>query len=116
MILGYGTLAFLMFWRFVWRDQSQPWVPLAALITASLGALWALRLGLRSIPRWLSTLPLVTITGFTAFLALSSPPAYEGPIRVGEPLPAFEAKLSNGETIKSTQLRGTLLVFFRGHW
>jgi hypothetical protein len=54
-----------------------------------------------------------------ALLYATRLPPYAGPIQVGGPLPAFEAKQADGTPFSQndmTGLRHHLLVFFRGRW
>jgi hypothetical protein len=46
-------------------------------------------------------------------------PAYTGPIALGRPLPAFEARRADGTSFSQNDLAGdqhSVLVFFRGRW
>lgn len=46
-------------------------------------------------------------------------PGLEGPLRIGEPLPAFTAVQADGSAFSPAELLGpgpTALVFFRGKW
>jgi hypothetical protein len=62
----------------------------------------------------------VALGGFEvlALNAMRLPP-YAGPIAVGRPFPAFEARLADGTPFTQADLVGgrhTALVFFRGRW
>jgi len=46
-------------------------------------------------------------------------PAYNGPIAVGRPFPAFEARRADGTPFRQSDLIGDqhhAIVFFRGRW
>jgi hypothetical protein len=50
---------------------------------------------------------------------ISKLPAYEGPARAGDKLPAFTTTLADGSDFTEKDLESgqpTVLVFFRGHW
>jgi hypothetical protein len=50
---------------------------------------------------------------------MSKLPAYEGPARAGDKLPAFTTKLADGSSFTQKNLESgqhSALVFFRGHW
>ena len=74
----------------------------------------------RSAWRWAA---LVVFTPFVAFqwaavLAMRTPD-YTGPVRVGEPFPAFATTLADGSPYAQADLKGdrdTVMVFFRGRW
>ncbi len=74
----------------------------------------------RSIWRWTAV---AIFTLFVAFqwlglLALRTP-AYTGPVKDGQPFPAFATTLADGSAFTQADLRGdqnTVMVFFRGHW
>jgi hypothetical protein len=54
-----------------------------------------------------------------AFLYAVRLPAYTGPVAVGRPFPAFEAKRAGGAPFTQLDLAGdqkSVLVFFRGRW
>jgi hypothetical protein len=53
-----------------------------------------------------------------ALLAMRTP-AYTGPVKVGQPFPAFATTLADGAVFTQADLQGdqnTVMVFFRGHW
>jgi hypothetical protein len=95
-----------------WYMPALAWLG-AALIVASL---WKRR----TVWRGLALVAVVLLGGFEvlALFALSLPP-YSGPIAVGRPFPAFEAKLADGTPFTQDDLGGDrrqALVFFRGRW
>jgi hypothetical protein len=50
---------------------------------------------------------------------ISKLPAYEGPARAGDKLPAFTTKLADGSSFTEKNLESgapSALVFYRGHW
>jgi hypothetical protein len=74
----------------------------------------------RTVSRVIALLVVVLLAG--AELALLSAlrlPPYIGPIAVGRPFPAFEAKQAGGTLFNQNDLAGDqhhVLVFFRGRW
>jgi hypothetical protein len=72
--------------------------------------------------RWrlLALLAVVFLAGAElAVLHMLRLPPYTGPIAVGRPFPAFEAKRSDGTLFTQKDLTGDrhhVLVFFRGRW
>ena len=96
-----------------------PWyMPAMALIGAALVAasLWERR----TVWRWLALAVALLLGGLelAALNAMRLPP-YRGPIAVGRPFPAFEARLADGTPFTQANLAGdrhTALVFFRGRW
>src|SRR5215831_14192930 len=74
----------------------------------------------RSIWRWTAVVIFTLFVGFQwwALLAMRTP-AYTGPVKDGEPFPAFATTLANGSGFTQDDLKGdqnTVMVFFRGHW
>ena len=74
----------------------------------------------RSIWRWTAV---VIFTAFVAFqwwaLLAMRTPAYTGPVKDGQPFPAFATTLADGSAFTQADLQGdqnTVMVFFRGHW
>jgi hypothetical protein len=75
----------------------------------------------RSIPR---VIALVLVAAFAGlqwyFLAvLFKLPAYEGPARAGQPIPAFSTTFADGRPFTEEDLRDGsrhVMVFFRGRW
>ena len=101
------------------RRLMLPWyTPAAALLGV---VLVAVSLGKRrSVWRVLALVVVVLLAGFE-FMALNAMrlPPYAGPIAVGRPLPAFEAKQADGTPFTHYDLSGDrhhVLVFFRGRW
>jgi hypothetical protein len=122
MLLGLGLAALgiaayvLQLWL---RRLSVPWyMPAAALLGAALVAA-SLR---ESRSAWrILALVVVLILGGLEVMALNSMrlPRYTGPVAVGKPFPAFEAKLADGSPFTRASLAGdraTAMVFFRGRW
>jgi hypothetical protein len=122
MLLGLG-LAALGIAAYVGQLRLQrlavPWyMPAMALIGAALVAvsLWERR----TIWRALALIVVVLLGGFEvmALNAMRLPP-YSGPVSVGRPFPAFEAKLADGTPFTQASLAGgrhAVMVFFRGRW
>jgi hypothetical protein len=74
----------------------------------------------RSIWRWSALVFFTLFVGFQwwALFAMRTP-AYTGPVKEGEPFPAFATTLANGSDFKQDDLKGdknTVMIFFRGRW
>jgi len=122
MLLGLGLAALgiaayvLQLWL---RRLSVPWyMPAAALLGAALVAA-SLR-ERHSVWRILALVVVLLLGGFEV-MALNSLrlPRYTGPVAVGKPFPAFEAKRADGSAFTQASLAGdrdTVMVFFRGRW
>jgi hypothetical protein len=96
-----------------------PWyVPALALLGVVFVAvsLWRRR----TVWRVLALVVVVLLAGLemAALYAMRLPP-YAGPVAVGRPMPAFEAKRADGTAYTQNDLTGErnqVLVFFRGRW
>jgi hypothetical protein len=96
-----------------------PWyMPAAALVGVALivASLWRRR----TVWRVLALALVVLLAGFE-FVALNAMrlPPYAGPIAVGRPFPAFEARRADGTPFTQNDLIGDqhhAIVFFRGRW
>jgi hypothetical protein len=96
-----------------------PWyVPTAAIVGVALVAasLWKRRSVWRVVALGavvgLAALELMTLNAMRL-------PAYNGPIAVGHPFPAFETRCADGTTFRQSDLIGNqnhAIVFFRGRW
>ena len=112
-----GVVAYLV--QFSLQRLTVPWyMPALAVVGAVLVAasLWEKR----TVWRVLALAAVVLLGGFELFVlnAMRLPP-YTGPIAVGRPFPAFEAKLADGTPFTQDDLVGdqnSVLVFFRGRW
>ncbi len=96
-----------------------PWyMPAAAILGVALvgASLWKRRTAWRV----LAMIVVVLLAGFELMvLATLGLPAYAGPIAVGRPFPAFEARRADGSPFTRDALIGDLdqaIVFFRGRW
>ena len=74
----------------------------------------------RSVWRWTAVVIFTAFVSFQwwALLAMHTP-AYTGPVRDGEPFPAFATTLADGSAFTQDDLKGdqsTVMVFFRCHW
>ena len=74
----------------------------------------------RSIWRWTAVVIFTLLVGFQwwALFAMRLP-AYTGPVKDGDPFPAFATTLADGSAFTQDDLKGdqnTVMVFFRGHW
>lgn len=96
-----------------------PWyMPAAALIGVAC-VVGSLRKR-RTVLRLLALVVVVLLAGveFMGLYAMRLPP-YAGPIAVGRPFPAFEARRADGTPFTQNDLVGDqhhALVFFRGRW
>lgn len=98
---------------------TSPWYmpALASLgVVPVIASLWEKR----TVWRVLALVAVVLLAGaeMAALNAMRLPP-YTGPIAVGRPFPAFEAKLADGTPFTQDDLAGdrhSVLVFFRGRW
>ncbi len=96
-----------------------PWyMPALALLGSVLviASLWEKR----TVWRVLALAAVLLLGGFElmALNAMRLPP-YTGPIAVGRPFPAFEARRADGTPFNQNHLAGdrhTVMVFFRGRW
>jgi hypothetical protein len=74
----------------------------------------------RSIWRWTAVVIFTLLVGFQWFaLVAMRLPAYTGPVKDGQPFPAFATTLADGSAFTQDDLigeRNTVMVFFRGHW
>jgi hypothetical protein len=122
MLLGLGlaALGIAAYVFQLWLQRlSVPWyMPAMALLGAALVAA-SLR-EKRTAWRVLALVVALLLGGFE-LLALNSMrlPRYTGPVAVGKPFPAFEAKLADGSPFTQASLPGdrdTVMVFFRGRW
>jgi hypothetical protein len=122
MLLGLG-LAALGIAAYVLQLRLQrlavPWyMPALASLGGALIAvsLWERR----TVWRVLALIVVVLLGGFEMMgLNAMRLPLYTGPVAVGRPFPAFEAKLADGSPFTQASLAGvchTVMVFFRGRW
>jgi hypothetical protein len=97
-----------------------PWY-FPALITIGAGLLlWSLARR-RSVVRAIALLLVAALATFQwyALAVLMKVPAYEGPARAGQAIPAFETNLAGGRSFTEADLKSgspTVLAFFRGRW
>jgi hypothetical protein len=74
----------------------------------------------RSIWRWVAVVFFTLFVAFQWFALFAMRlPAYAGPVKGGQPFPAFSTTLADGSAFTQSDLQGdqnTVLVFFRGHW
>ena len=104
---------------FVAKILITPWyMPLLGTLGVALIVLALMRS--RSIWRWTALVIFTLFVGFQwwALLAMRTP-AYTGPVKDGQPFPAFATTLADGSAFTQADLQGdqnTVMVFFRGHW
>src|SRR5215831_17702524 len=74
----------------------------------------------RSVWRWTAVVIFTLLVGFQWFALLAMRlPEYTGPVKDGQPFPAFSTTLADGSAFTQDDLKGdrnTVMVFFRGHW
>jgi cytochrome oxidase Cu insertion factor (SCO1/SenC/PrrC family) len=74
----------------------------------------------RSIVRVLAFVLLLLLAGAEWTFLLGTPlPPYSGPIKIGQPFPAFATSRADGKSFSQQELQGdkdNVLVFFRGRW
>jgi hypothetical protein len=74
----------------------------------------------RSVWRWTAVVIFTLLVGFQWFALLAMRlPEYTGPVKDGQPFPAFATTLADGSAFTQDDLKGdrnTVMVFFRGHW
>ena len=74
----------------------------------------------RTIWRWTALMIFTVFVGFQWWtLFAMRTPDYTGPVKAGEPFPAFATTLADGSAFTQDDLTGdqnTVMVFFRGHW
>lgn len=117
LVVG-GQLLFMLL-MFAAKILITPWyAPVLGTLGVALIILALMRS--RSIWRWTAV---VIFTLFVAFqwyaLFAMRTPAYTGPVKDGEPFPAFATTLADGSAWTQDDLKGdqnTVMVFFRGHW
>jgi hypothetical protein len=74
----------------------------------------------RSIWRWSAVVIFTLFVGvqWWALFAMRTPP-YTGPVKEGEPFPAFATTLADGSEFTQNNMKGdknTVMIFFRGRW
>jgi hypothetical protein len=113
---GYALNMALMFGAKILRESW--YAPILGTLGLALIILALMRS--RSIWRWTAV---VIFTLFVAFqwwaLFAMRLPAYTGPVKDGQPFPAFATTLADGSAFTQDDLKGdqnTVMVFFRGHW
>jgi hypothetical protein len=119
MFLAVAGYVLMMLLMFAAKILITPWyAPFLGTLGVSLIILAVMRS--RSIWRWTA---LVFFTLFVAFqwyaLFAMRTPAYTGPLKVGQPFPAFATTMADGSAFTQADLQGdqnTVMVFFRGHW
>ena len=74
----------------------------------------------RSIWRWTAVVFFTLLVAFQWWVLFAMrTPAYTGPVKNGQPFPAFATTLADGSAFTQADLQGdrnTVMVFFRGHW
>src|SRR5262245_4121082 len=119
VFLAVAGPALMMLLTFAAKILITPWyAPVLGTLGVALIILALVRS--RSIWRWTA---MVIFTLFVAFqwwaLFAMRTPAYTGPVKDGEPFPAFATTLADGSAFTQHDLKGnqnTVMIFFRGHW
>jgi hypothetical protein len=113
-----GAIAYLLQVA-VLKHLTTPWyVPVLTTIGAGLAAysLWQRP----TFWRGFVGLLLLVLAGFEwAFLFATRLPAYDGPVTIDQPVPAFRTKRADGSPFTFRDLQtgqNTVLLFFRGRW
>src|SRR5262245_13316493 len=96
-----------------------PWyAPLLGTLGVALIMLALMRS--RSVWRWTAVVIFSLFVAFQWFAVFAMrTPAYTGPVKDGQPFPAFASTLAHGSAFTQADLQGdqhTVMVFFRGHW
>lgn len=104
---------------FAAKILTAPWyAPLLGTLGVALIILSLMRS--RSLWRWTAVVIFTLFVAFQwyALLAMRTP-AYTGPVKAGQPFPAFATTLADGSSLTQDDFKGghnTVMVFFRGHW
>ena len=119
MFLAIAGPVLMMLLTFAAKILITPWyAPVLGTLGVALIILALMRS--RSIWRWTAVVIFTLLAGFQWYALLGMrTPAYTGPVKVGQPFPAFATTLADGATFTQADLQGdqnTVMVFFRGHW
>jgi hypothetical protein len=119
MFLAIAGPALMMLLTFAAKILITPWyAPLLGSVGVALIILALTRS--RSIWRWTAVVIVTLFVAFQWYILLAMrTPAYTGPVKDGEPFPAFATTLADGAAFTQDDLKGgqnTVMVFFRGHW
>jgi hypothetical protein len=94
------------------------YVPLLGTLGVALIILALMRS--RTVWRWSAVVIFTLFVAFQWYAVLGMrTPAYTGPVKDGQPFPAFATTLADGSAFTRDDLKGdqnTVMVFFRGHW
>ncbi len=119
VFLAVAGPALMILLMFAAKILITPWyAPLLGTLGVALIVLALMRS--RSIWRWTALVIFTSLAAFQwwALLAMRTP-AYTGPVKDGQPFPAFATRLADGSSFTHADLQGdqnTIMVFFRGHW
>ena len=64
----------------------------------------------KTLPRWVIITAFAVLLGFLALMGWGLKNAQQGSVRVGQPVPPFELTTFNGETIRTQDLSGKVIV------
>ena len=113
---GYALNMVLMFGAKILRESW--YAPILGTLGLALIILALMRS--RAIWRWIAVVVFTLFVGFQWWAGFAMRlPAYTGPVKDGQPFPAFATTLADGSTFTQDDLKGdqnTVMVFFRGHW
>ena len=120
LLVALGGLAGVIVQYSVLRSLLVPWY---AAVLATVGTL-LIALALfkhMSLARGLILVFVAVLAAFEwyALIVFTQLPAYAGPARQGQTVPAFTAAFADGATFTDRDLRGdgsSVLLFFRGRW
>jgi hypothetical protein len=102
------------------KNLDPPWyAPILATVGLALVGFALLRS--RSVWRWLAVVffTLLAAGEWLMMLVFLSAPLYPGPVKIGQPFPAFATTLADGSAFSQKSLLGdknTVMIFFRGRW
>jgi len=119
MFLAIAGPVLMMLLTFAAKILITPWyAPVLGTLGVALIILALMRS--RSIWRWTAVVIFTLFVAFQWYVPLAMRlPAYAGPVKVGEPFPAFATTLADGSAYMQDDLKGdqnTVMVFFRGRW
>jgi len=119
VFLALGGQLLVMVLAFAAGILVSPWyAPILGTLGVALIILALVRA--RSVWRWTGVVIFTLLVSFQWYAVFSMrTPAYTGPVKDGEPFPAFATTLADGSAFTEADLQGdqgTVMVFFRGHW
>mgnify|MGYP001189077504 CR=1 FL=1 len=64
----------------------------------------------KNLPRWAVITAFVVLLGFLGILGWGLKNAQQGPVKVGQPVPAFNLTTFDGQVVSTTDLKGKVIV------